>query len=453
MPRSLQREQRQRLAPGGRQALIGGELHRALQVRAHPRRVTRRRSPQPAPHLQHAGPKRRGSLSRRRRCPLQPSLRRVHIIQVEVRHCRSSGREELQGAIPDHTGLPVRLLAPGDRQIWNDLCPGEDVGSVEHLSLRERPFALLRHGVHPRGQAADLLDVPAGARAEVDVGRPAHVRQGDDRGHGASAVPGSLVQLHRPLEAVTRLLHDGGDRSGREDVLERRSARDRRDERDVLAGHHSLDEPLPAPGQGDDAELAYGSRQARLVLQFLRQVLGPPVRFVRRVEVDIMRRDGEGLSQRHVDEGLAELETGRELDSTIAFLTSSPADPTSQLGGLIPILREAEGGRATELNLHLEVCVAQCLGQRGDFSQSFQPVAGATKHVEGVVTRLEQREPVLRGGGGGQGELHDSEDLLGSAGRQCVAGGLDREADADRGIPGRLGVVGQQREAPRGRLA
>src|SRR5437870_2737661 len=84
-----------------------------------------------------------------------------------------------------------------------------------------------------------------------------------------------------------------------------------------------------------------------------------------------------------VDEGLAELETGRELDSTIAFLTSSPADPTSQLGGLIPILREAEGGRATELNLHLEVCVAQCLGQRGDFSQSFQPVAGATKHVEG----------------------------------------------------------------------
>ena len=125
---------------------------------------------------------------------------------------RSAGRQELQGSIADHPGLSECLLASGDGQVGNDLGSGEDVGSVEHLGVRERPFALLRHGVHPGREAADLLDVAAGSGAEMDVGRPAQVGHGDDRGHGPPAISDPLEELERPFEAVARRLHDRRDR-------------------------------------------------------------------------------------------------------------------------------------------------------------------------------------------------------------------------------------------------
>ena len=221
----------------------------------------------------------------------------------------------------------------------------------------------------------------------------------------------------------------------------------------MLAGHDPLDEPRPPPGHRDDAELAGRRGQAGLVLQLFGELRGSPIRLVGSVEVDVVRREGEGLPQRDVHESLSELQTRRQLDAGIACLAGSLADPTSELGRLIPFLRQAKGGGTTKLHVHLEVRVAHGFGQRRQLRQALQPIVRSPQHVEGFVAGLEERQPVLRARGGGEREVDDPEDLLWRARPERVARGLDGEAHADRGIAGGLRVVGQERETLRRRFA
>ena len=131
----------------------------------------------------------------------------------------------------------------------------------EHLYLGEGSFALLRHAVHARGEAPDLLDVSPGPGPHVDVWCPARVRQRDDGRHGAPAIPCPFVELERSFEPGPRLAHDGRDRERLDDLGQRLTGGHSRQDLHPLPRQHLFDEPRAATRQGHDPQLAVGGGQ------------------------------------------------------------------------------------------------------------------------------------------------------------------------------------------------
>ena len=113
------------------------------------------------------------------------------------------------------------------------------------------------------------------------------------------------------------------------------------------------------------------------------------------------------------------------------------------------LLCGAEGGRAAKLHVHLETVVAQRIGERRELREALHPIRGPAQHVERLVARVEQRDPLLRCGRRGEGELDDAEHLLRSVRGERVAARFHREPDAHGSVAGRLRVAGQQRQAGR----
>ena len=127
-------------------------------------------------------------------------------------------------------------------------------------------------------------------------------------------------------------------------------------------------------------------------------------------------------------------------------------DLAGELRGAVVLLGGAERGGPAQAHVELEVRVTERLGECGELGQPLQPVARTSQHVERAVARLQQVQALLRGRGGGERELDDTQHLFRGVRGQRVPARLDREADAHGRVARGLRVEREQREALGGRL-
>ena len=188
----------------------------------------------------------------------------------------------------------------------------------------------------------------------------------------------------------------------------------------------------------------------RHVAELLRQLHRAAERLVAGVQVDLLRRRGEGLARRRAHEVLAELHARGELALAVPSLHGQVPHLARELRRAIVFLGRPHRRRPTQPHVDPQARVAERLGQRGQLGEPLHPVPGPPQHVERPVARVQQPHALLRGRGGRQRQLDDAQDLLGRVGGERVPAGLDREPHAHGPVARRLRVTGDQRQA-RGR--
>ena len=271
----------------------------------------------------------------------------------------------------------------------------------------------------------------------------------DDRRHRAPAVADPLEQIERLLEEPGRLVDERRDRKLGQDRLQDLPRRHPLRELDVLAGHHPFDEPRSNPTGQDHTDLTERRGQLRVISQLPGELRRPPVRLFGAVEVDLSIRVDVPLSDRGLEEVLAELHARGELGLPVAARHGEPTHLAGQVCGAILLLGRTERGGPAQTHVELEIHVAERLGEGGELGQALDPVARPAKHVQGPVTRLEQRHPILGRGGRRQCDLDNPQHLLGRVGRKRAPTGFEREPDADLGVASGLRVVREERQALR----
>ena len=207
----------------------------------------------------------------------------------------------------------------------------------------------------------------------MDVDAEADVRPGDDRGHHAPAVADLLEQLDRALVPPHARLELRSDRRVGQDLVRRLAGRDARHDRCDLAALDLLHVPLAHPGDGGDPELAERGGLGGNVAQLLGELARPPEGFGSGIEVDLLRC-AERLAEGTSHQVLPQLQARGQLGSAVAARVGNLAHRPRQLGGLILVLGHAQCGSAAQLDVELEVRVAESLRERRQLRQAFEPV-------------------------------------------------------------------------------
>ena len=109
--------------------------------------------------------------------------------------------------------------------------------------------------------------------------------------------------------------------------------------------------------------------------------------------------------------------------------------------------------RAPELHVELDRRIAHRLGERGQLGQAVEPLAGPAEDGERVVAGREEDPPVGRRRDDRQRLLDEPERLLGGVRGEGGRRRIDREARGPGRVAGRERVLGEHRQAGRGRVA
>ncbi len=178
--------------------------------------------------------------------------------------------------------------------------------------------------------------------------------------------------------------------------------------RQVLPYRHLLHEPPAHPADVDRPQLPCRGRQHRGVAELLRQLGRATVRLVGGIEVHLGGRRREPLTDPGVHKCLPQLHARGELGGQIVPFDRERSHPSRELRRAIVLLRQPQRGRAAERDIEIQVGVAEGLGQGGKLRQSLQAIPGPPEHLQGVVPRGQQTEPLLRRRRLRQRDLHDA---------------------------------------------
>ena len=209
-----------------------------------------------------------------------------------------------------------------------------------------------------------------------------------------------------------------------------------------------LDEPGAGSPDVDHAELPRRGREHRLVAE-VRRERRPCVRLLGGVQVDL---GGRGVNPSPRPAWRSAWPT--QAASSVAGSFRSTARRRTRAAGSAARSSccGSRRGRAAERDVQVEGGISERLGEcSSDRPSSRSP--GQRSVAERVVAGYEEVEPLLRRGRLRQGDLHDSEHLLGRVGRQRGRGGLGRELHADLRVAGGPRVMREEQQRLRRRLA
>ena len=204
----------------------------------------------------------------------------------------------------------------------------------------------------------------------------------------------------------------------------------------------------------DHPDLAERRGEAAIVAELLRELDGPAVGLLGTVEVDL-----DGARRRTTRRAGSAGAPGRARASPGAPARASPrsaarartrraSSAAASSSWLI-----AERRRAPELDVELDRRIAHRLGERGQLGEAVESLAGPAEDGECVVARREEDPPVGRRRHDRQRLLDEPERLLGGIRGEGGRRGVDREARRAGGVAGRQRVLGEHRQAGRGRVA
>ena len=137
----------------------------------------------------------------------------------------------------------------------------------------------------------------------------------------------------------------------------------------------------------------------------------------------------------------------------VAAVGGAGPDAAGQLRRGVLVVAHPQRRRTPELDVELDGRIAHRLGEGGQLGQAVEPLGGPAQDGERVVAGREEDPPVGRRRDDRERLLDEPERLLGGVRGEGGRRGIDREARGPHGVAGRERVLGEHRQAGRGRVA
>ena len=185
----------------------------------------------------------------------------------------------------------------------------------------------------------------------------------------------------------------------------------------------------------------------------LRELDGATIGLLGGVEVDLDRDRAERLADRAPKERLTQLERRPELRGAVAALGGADPGATRQLRCGVLVVAHSQRRRTPELHVELEGRIAHRLGEGRQLGQAVEPVGGPAQDGERIVAGREEDPTVGRRRHDRKRLLDEPERLLGGVRGEGGRRRIDGEAGGPHGVTRGERVLGEHRQAGRGRVA